>query len=567
MGKLLKYTTLFLLSIFILMGGLWYYVTLKVASEINQQYAGKKIAVKDLKSEDYFITFKNASPSGFPSKISWKINGFIEESRKSYIEYLSPIKFGYDLIKQQAFISYSGDIIASYKPKRHGFGSRLKLNNYRLQADIPLTYEIISALKENQDPAVLINYCKNIILSSDKVQMFDLVDKEKYYDKEYEKLFFDYVPAKKYSTIKELLNDIPKQYKINYQVKTNNNSAPKRKLPVSLFYVFSQLPSGMNLKLTADIKTQGSSYKDYMHGLDIKSRLSGKVSYLEVKDLNLDYKTGNNINSSSYDLKHSMKFKLQEGFFDHLISEYKNSYNNAKITGQFVNREINYIIKHRDDLRLNELENNDYELNVDMSSEQRGKTAYSSWRDLSIFSKNSGIRVKQDMEQALKSSRYKAKGVLYLDNYSEIVDFASAYIYRFGKYRSLNDQARKLYVGVNKSFLKDISDHPRSTSNDLSFEYNFDSAFPQKAKFGSAYILKIPQLYTLMVYQKLFDTVGFEGDVLQNMRKILPSIDGNEPMLKNILPKVIPSDKLEKEIKKIVPTKILEEGLFKKLIK
>lgn len=211
--------------------------------------------------------------------------------------------------------------------------------------------------------------------------------------------------------------------------------------------------------------------------------------------------------------------------------------------------------------------------------------------DLSVFSDSAGIKIVHEMEaqnkgyKRLANQRWFAKGVLLLKNYPAIVDFTSGYIYRFGKFRFLSDDARNIYIDVNKSVLKQISDHPKSNSEDLSFEYLVDSENLKETKFGTAKIDQISQIYKLTLYEKLFSKVGFDDNALEQVTKIFPDLDVKDPMLKKFLPKLSKAKDLgiDKEVKKniekavpkeakkildqVVPKDVFKKGLFKGLVK
>lgn len=551
--KLIRFLVIILLLIIAVICGVWYYITSHVANEINKQYAGQQFAVKGLDKKDYFISFKEVVPEGFPFKLSWSAKGWMEESRTAKISYSSPVKFGYDLLLQEAFVSYDGEIIAAYKPEKHNFGSRLKITSYKIAVDLPLNRKLIHTLKNMDDPIQIINHLGNINISSRKVEIFDLINNEKFYDKDYEHLKLSFVPQKQYANLDDLLSNIPQYYTVDYIVKMNPLEATVRRLPVSLFYGFSALPSGLDMAASAVIKTAGNTIDEITRGLQVKADIVCDSSFLNMSDFKLDYKSGDDIAGRDYALDMTSKLHFKQGMFDELFKRYEFVALQviSSPAGRLVDREIQYIIRNKDKFKFKNLENSDYDFNLKMNSSHSKGKLYMKVHDFSIFSQDSGIRLKHEMETTQqRDNKWFAKGILYLKNYPAVVDFTSGYIYRFGKFRFLSEEARELYIDVNKSFLKDISDHPDSASNDLSFEYSIDSRDLNKTEFGSVRVEQVVQLYTLMLYKKLFDKVGHGGDVLARMQKILPEIDGNEPLLKKILPKISGSEAIEKSIQK-----------------
>ena len=558
--KVIKIIFILLVLALLSLAGLWYYVTDKVATELNTKYAGKEFAVKGIDKTDYFITFDKVVPSGFPYKISWEAIGWKEESRGAEIIYKSPLEFGYDLMLQRVFVNYSGDIVASYKPAKHGFGALLKIDNYSIGVDIPLNKELFKTLKGMKDPAQIVNHISEIKISTGKVEIFDLVDNEKFYDKEFERMKLSFLPKKTYENIEDFLANIPQEYKIHYVVKTKQNKAAVRRLPVSLFYGFSALPAGFDFTANAEIKTKGKAYGEFMKGLEVKADIICESNYVDLPDLKIQYKSGNYIDGRDFMLDTSSKIKTKSGLFDQIFEMYSLYAPLVVKTplGREIDHEIHYIIQNKEVFKFKDLENSSYDFSLKMNSANTNTKKHLKIDDFSILSNKSGIRLKHEMQSNVgPKSNWFAKGILYLTNYPSVIEFTSGYIYRFGKFKILNDEARQLYIDVNKSFLKDISDHPGSTSNDLSFEYIIDSNNMDQSKIGSVKFGQIVQLYTLMLYQKLFDKVGHGGDVLARMREILPKIDGNEPLLQKILPRISGGDvvkkSIEKQIDKAIP--------------
>ena len=227
--KLIKFLVIILVLLLAAICRVWYYATNYVANEINTKYAGQQFAVQGIDKKDYFITFDKAVPAGFPFKISWEFNGWAEVGRTAKILYSSPIKLGYDLLLQQVFVSYDGEIKSAYKPEKHGFGSKIKVNDYSIKVDLPLNSSWVDTLKNMKDPIEIVNHLGSINVSSKKVEIFDLINDEKFYDKEYERLKLTFIPQKEYKTLKDLLTNIPQHYTVDYIVKMHPTKAePKR---------------------------------------------------------------------------------------------------------------------------------------------------------------------------------------------------------------------------------------------------------------------------------------------------------------------------------------------------
>ncbi|MDC0864569.1 hypothetical protein OAP56_01280 [Rickettsiaceae bacterium] len=585
--RLIKILVIVLILIVSALSALWYYATFTVSNKVNTEYASKPIAVKGFDKKDYYLTFEKLSPDGFPFNIAWSIEGWSEESRDAVITYSSPIKLGYNFLSGQVFVEYSGDIIASYKPESRGFGSKLKINNYKITIDLPLTNKLISSLRNMQDPVEIINYIGDMNISTASTEIFDLVDNEKFYDKEYERLKLSFVPSKYYENTEDILANIPKHYETNYSVKVNSVDALYRNIPVSLFYGFSLLPNGFNADAKMVLDTQGANIDEIAKGLKIKADISSISPLINLPNFKFHYEDGHGASIQDADkLDINSTIHLNKGFFDKIFSYYDQISDELKSSdiGKIVDSEIRYIINNKNYFRFEDIENTDYEFNLKMNSYSSEQKLYIKIDEFSLFSESTGFKIIHEMEaqdkgyKRLADNRWFAKGVLFLKNYQSIVDFTSGYIYRFGEFRFLTDDARNLYVDINKSVLKQISDHPDSHSSDLSFDYSIDSLKLREAKFGTVRFDQIGQIYKLALYEELFTKVGFGDDALEKARKILPNLNLKDPILQKFLPTVsklkdINADinkKIQKNLEKAVPKdakKILDKVIPKDVIK
>lgn len=555
--------TLIILFVAGYIGG-WFYITNKISSELNQRFAGKKFFLKGVQGEEYYTTFEKAVPTGFPFTMAAKITGWKEESRAANFTYSSPIIAGYNFITQNAFIEYDGEIKAVFKPISTGFGANLKIQNYKIIIDYPISKRVIDTARKGGDPFELLNYVGDITASTGKVEIFDLVGGEKFYDKQYETLNFSFSPAKHYLNLQDFLSNIPNEYNIKYQVKTNIVEQEARRIPVSLFYGFSTFPSGFTANATAQVKTNSKTFENISKDMDLKASVSFTSPLLDLPSYQLNFKGGGLGKGFAFKLISDAKIRIKEGFFDELFRHYGVMHPHLiKLTPDInkinpsvmLDRELAYIITHKDDFKFKELEDSDYDLNIDLNCAQEGTKQYVKIQNFNISSGNSAFKLKHESEiKARKgmsaASEWVAKGVFILNNYPSVIEFTSGYIYRFGKFKILSDEARKIYVDVNKAFFKSISDYPKSTSNDLSFEYNIDSKNWKDFKIGSVKFSDISALYELTLYHKLLDKVGIDGDVINKMKKLIPNIDENSKFLKDVLPKLTTNKTLEKLIPK-----------------
>ena len=565
--RIAKYILIFLVVLLVFYCSCWYYIISNIKNDINARYATQKIYVKALvNTEEYFITFDKASITGFPFDMALNLHGWKEESKGALISYHSPIKIGYSFTNQHAYIAYDGEIDAAYKPLASSFGAILKIKNYLIKLDIPLTRKLLSAISKMTDSGELVNYIKGIEVATGGVQITDKQENELFSDKEYEKLNFTFVPAKYYLTLQDLLNEIPSEYKVNYSVKTKPVKFSFRPIPVSLLYGFFNLPSDFSASGKVKIKTEAKKAEELFSNFNAEVEVAFSAPKIDLNSFKLLFKTGLSPEKrKGTALSIDSKIRLKDSFFEELFKKYEAIKPRVISThaGRLVDQEVSYIISNKDIFRFKDLENSDYFLNLDLETTNNSKGPLVKLNDFSIYSGESGFKLTYRSQfNYMNGTNWKADGVLLIKNYPVVVDFNSNYILRFGDFRFLSDPARNLYIDVNKAFLKQISDYPTSTSNDLSFDYSISTDNWSEGKIGSSKIVQLPELYKILLYKKLFNVIDLHGDILIQIKKLLPNLDENEPVFKKILAQIT-----EKDIKRILPQqgeKNINEGVLQK---
>lgn len=565
--RIAKYILIFLVVLLACYCSCWYYIISNIRNDINARYATQKIYVKALvNTEEYFITFDKASITGFPFDMALNLHGWKEESKGALISYHSPIKIGYSFTNQHAYIAYDGEIDAAYKPLASSFGAILKIKNYLIKLDIPLTRKLLSAISKMTDSGELVNYIKGIEVATGGVQITDKQENELFSDKEYEKLNFTFVPAKYYLTLEDLLNEIPSEYTVNYSVKTKPVKFSFRPIPVSLLYGFFNLPSDFSASGKVKIKTEAKKAEELFSNFNAEVEVAFSAPKIDLNSFKLLFKTGLSPEKrKGTALSIDSKIRLKDSFFEELFKKYEAIKPRVISThaGRLVDQEVSYIISNKDIFRFKDLENSDYFLNLDLETTNNSKGPLVKLNDFSIYSGESGFKLTYRSQfNYMNGTNWKADGVLLIKNYPVVVDFNSNYILRFGDFRFLSDPARNLYIDVNKAFLKQISDYPTSTSNDLSFDYSISTDNWSEGKIGSSKIVQLPELYKILLYKKLFNVIDLHGDILIQIKKLLPNFDENEPVFKKILAQIT-----EKDIKRILPQqgeKNINEGVLQK---
>ncbi len=573
--RIVKYLFIFILLITALMAGAWYYAINKVTSEINN-YAGKFIPIKELGCSVYF---EKAEPTGFPYKISWELSGLKTVNKKLEAVSRDPATVGYNLVTQKIFASYSGNIDAKHIKNGKKKNILIKANNHHVTASFPLSYTLFKTASSMQDPAELFNNLGVIKLSAGKFQVIDSASKKVILDKLHENATLSFVHKKHYVSVDDIMNNIPQKYNVSYSAKTNNMSTD---VPI-----LSVLPEHTSINLNAKIKTKAKKVDDVMLGMNVNADIDFENKFISTNSVNIKY-ISHDKKGENFHFDESTNFKLKKGTFDILFANYP-KYKSAILKqnyGKYLDQEIKFIMKNRDLFRFQDLENRNYSSNINLDADTSGGKQNYKIKNMSLVSKGAGIQVAQDIQKT--GDRSVTKGDLTIKHYEDIVDFTSGYVYRFGKLGFLKDKAKKLFAKTNKKFLKDISDDPKTSSKDLSYNFYVDSSNSNSAKFGNAKISSIKERYTALMLKKLLDPTSIGGDALKSIQKLIP---GGDKLIGKLIPgmagktgdagsgnikkeatkamqkevnKIIPKD-AKKVIDKIIPEGKLDKNLLNKL--
>ena len=538
--RVLKFITIFLVVIIFSYSIGWYITLRETCQEINEKYAGKDHDISAIGGNDkYILRFKEATPAGFPFKFAINLKGWAEEGKSSITECSSPITIGYDLFKESLFVSYTGNLLARYKPLQSGYGTKITTELYSLSTKIPLTLELIKILKSGRDSFKIINYVKNFKLNSGKVTLIDLVDQSVLYDQDFEIIHFSFVPKKYYENIDDFLKNIPQQLDLDYSAQINNTSFIRRPSPVNLMFGISW-PFILSGNAKIYLKTGSSTLNDIAKDLEIGVTQSSTSSSIHAIDATLLYKEKVTRTDMDITLKTNAKLLLKQGFIDQLFMMFK--YFDTMIPAQpnllFLKRYLADVINRQNEFNLTEFENREYDVNLDLKLLTSANKLRSKIQTFSIFSGRTGIHLNDDSDIMLSHS--ESKGNLLVNNYPKIIDIAVSNAHRFGKYKLFSDTSKELYLDVAKQFLKAISDHPESKSNDISFEYNIDSSNYLKSKVGSTIISKIPPLYYLALYKNAIGRIKPGDNIKEKVKELIPDIESHPKLFEQFFSKSLP---------------------------
>ncbi|WP_342278822.1 hypothetical protein [Candidatus Tisiphia endosymbiont of Myopa tessellatipennis] len=538
MRKTLIYISVIIAVILLIYTISWLVIVTSVANKINGQYSNRYIAVNSIDSEQrYFIKFNKVALYGFPFKIALQVIGWHEEGENSIIEFNSPIYIGYDLLKQACFVSYFGNATGRYKPIDLGFGTRFESGNYSFIAKIPLSFKLLKVFIQKKDPFEIINFIKELELTSDKTKIFDLVDGQKLYDEDHTIISFSLEKNKYYTDIEDFKNNVPQKLNIAYSTKILESNIINRRIPAGLLLYRFAWPMPFSFEGKFYIKTNKSLYSEFAKDLEIKMISSKFSSSIQESLTTLLYQSKVEEGSNDSHLKVESKIDLKLGFSDNILNsiQYLLSYISLLPNSSSLIEELQYINSNKDKFNLTELEDHQYIFDLDIDFLARKQDIMRAQiNNLSLFSNNTGFRLSSECRlDAFR--KFDIKGLVVFNNYLKATDIITNYFFNLGRFKTFSEDSRIVYKEGTKYFLKTISDHPDSNSGDISFEYKLDSSNIEKGKIGSVDFNKFLPLYYLALYKKASEKIHIGDNVTKRIQELVPDFNEHHSLLKQLM--------------------------------
>lgn len=538
MRKTLIYISVIIAVILLIYTISWLVIVTSLANKINGQYSNRYIAVNSIDSEQrYFIKFNKVALYGFPFKIALQVIGWHEEGENSIIEFNSPIYIGYDLLKQVCFVSYFGNATGRYKPIDLGFGTRFESGNYSFIAKIPLSFKLLKVFIQKKDPFEIINFIKELELTSDKTKIFDLVDGQKLYDEDHTIISFSLEKNKYYTDIEDFKNNVPQKLNIAYSTKILESNIINRRIPAGLLLYRFAWPMPFSFEGKFYIKTNKSLYSEFAKDLEIKMISSKFSSSIQESLTTLLYQSKVEEGSNDSHLKVESKIDLKLGFSDNILNsiQYLLSYISLLPNSSSLIEELQYINSNKDKFNLTELENHQYIFDLDIDFLARKQDIMRAQiNNLSLFSNNTGFRLSSECRlDAFR--KFDIKGLVVFNNYLKATDIITNYFFNLGRFKTFSEDSRIVYKEGTKYFLKTISDHPDSNSGDISFEYKLDSSNIEKGKIGSVDFNQFLPLYYLALYKKASEKIHIGDNVTKRIQELVPDFNEHHSLLKQLM--------------------------------
>lgn len=540
MRKSIKYLSIILAILFLLYTIIWFALTISIAHNINKQHADKNLNITSLKNDqlNYYIKFSRISSYGFPFKIGFQIAGWQEEGGNNLIEFLSPIYIGYDLIKQSIFVKYSGTTIGHYKPIELKFGAIFKSKDYSATVKIPLSLKLLRIFTQKKDIFEIVNFIKEIKLQSDKTEILDLYDEKKLYEEDYSNISFSFEKSKYYNNLEDFKNNVPQKFNINYSTKITESNIINRKIPAGLLLYRFAWPFAFSFNGKFYIKTNQSLLNKFDKDFEINCLNSTFTTETidSLTTLIFRNKVIDTDNNNIY-LGINSKIDLKTGFSDNLLNsiQYLLAFIPEFPTNLPLISELKYLNDNKDKFSLTDLENRQYLFDTDINLVTRSQNELKAEiNNLSLFSNNTGFRLSTEFKFG-SFKEFNIDGVMVLNNYIKPINIITNYIFNLGRFKTFSDISKDIYKSNIRQFLKSISDHPDSSSEDISFEYKLNSDNLQRAKIGSIDFDKMIPLYYLSLYKEASKYIN-AGDILsERMLELVPDFNQHQKLLQQLM--------------------------------
>jgi hypothetical protein len=544
--KLLKGLIITLTTICLIYSIAWFALLNLISIELNKKYAGKEINNNygNFK-EQYILTFSKIEPVGFPFKIAFKVLNWTEDNKTSRTNFNMPIYAGYDLLKQHIFVTFSGEIISKYKPLESGFGLKFQLTNQEFLIKFPITLSLIKVLFSKDKSFEIINFATLLESKSDNVKIFDMIDNEKYYEENNALLKISINKNHYYTTLEDLLDNLPQKFDVIYAAEVITGMPINRIVPQIL--LLPKIIWNFVFKADADfyIKSNNKTLSDFSKDLEIGVHDLKFSSNIHTSSNNLLYKKKISDHGESIFVKLASNIELHNNIYPtishilkYLISGEARFFLgvNYKLNEDLKN-ELQYIVDNPEKFTFKEFENRKYSCNLELSNLNSRGIIHTKLNSFRLFSGNTGINLKSEID-LIGIINLNIKGLILLNNYQSLIGLASNYLYRMGKYKNFSDESRKLYKETLQSFLRTISDHPESTSNDLSVEYKIDFSNINGSKIGIAKMHTLKSLYHIALYKKALEKIKVKDasdDIASLVLELAPTITDNPELFKQLI--------------------------------
>lgn len=521
----------------------WCILVLVPVRELNSRFAGRDINTSLVNNtESYYIKFAKVVPYGFPFKFGIKVVDWTEESKVGKIECLSPLFFGYDLIEQKLFGRYAGETLAWHKPLQSKFGSKMSTEDYELSIKISFLKIVKILFSKNINSFEIVNFINALELKSGKEQIFDIVSHEKLYDQDFKTMKLTFVKRKHYTDIQDFLENVPFQIDFEQNAKINEIVLLKRALPPTILFGLN-LPYVMSGSSKITLKLNQPNIADLTRDLEVYANVADSTSDVHEGRGEISYKGKINHNDANIYIQINSEIEIKSGLFSKVFDSLKSLIHIVNLSnkddslkeGSPVNWIADNVLDHLDNASIRELEGHKYLLNLDVNLGNQDQEIKIIINDLSLFSGKTGVVMRGDNKVGRDFS-WMIKGDIGINNQPRVADLLIRKDL-LGVFSKFSSQSRELYADVSGQFLKSISEHPQTISDNINLEYSFGSKQLNKGKIGTVNADNLSVLFDLALYKEAVKRAGTTGNTAEILQELVPtlSVDKQKALEKIII--------------------------------
>lgn len=512
----------------------WLWLLFSASHQLNNQLANKNINFSST-NQAHYVKFQKIIPSGFPFKIAFKVIGWTEENNIGKLICVDPIYVGYDILKQELYGRYDGEITALYKPLELKFGSRIITKDYIFSLKLPLKKRLFELLANSDlDKFAVFNYAQDLQLTIGKTKIYDLINDEKFYDQDFRAFKISFIKRKNYTSLEDFVSNIPNEVNIIIDNKIQQSTFEKKLIPSNFLFAFN-IPFILNGRTDIKVKFNQPLLANIPKDLEFNMIYSGIYApTLEQQNRTTIFYKGQILDKekkSDVRLLVNSTFTLEKGVFDKIFKSLKylttirknETFMEILRENKSMQMIIGGYIDRLDNPHSRQLEGRKYRFDLDLKLSSDPKATTLAVNDLGLFSNNTGLRV-QGKNTLDMNAIWNIKGLSTINNYSLLIDLIVKKD-MLGIMRNFSADACNIYAAATTNFLKSVSDYPNSDSQDLSFEYNASSQDFNNAKIGSTEFKNLGALYNFALYKKVIETIKPGEDVAQRIKELLPSLD------------------------------------------
>lgn len=521
---------------FVLLYGLaWLAITFSIAQYLNKEFAGKPNRIFGFGEDDYKIAFVKAAPDGFPFKLGIKIHNFSEESQSSLITHNEPIRIGYNLLSQRFYILYKGESLARPKPLESGFGTKIT-GEFAHYISYSLSPKLFKILRNPERGFELINFVESVEFTSKNVKAHDIIDKSLLLDESYllAKLAVSGKPY--YHSLDELKHNPPSSWHLTSSSKIDSAAEGKRVAVASVIYGILH-SRALTHDIDFDLLTKAKDFTltEFVKNSELKSRLWRFSDDSEDFDGNFSYQSIADDNNIDITLHYASSSAIKPNFFEKKIEDLR------KIAGNLINMDggevailkpaLNAFLE--DPKKFLPSKNNISKLDAALDLKLHGadNKFELNLENFSIFADDVGFRL-QNTSDVDNLFAWKSSGILSLSKYKSAVDFITDYA---NQMTGQKDSAK--IVDLNKaarnSFLRIISNHPESDSDELVFDYEFSSNL-ETGKIGVTTMPDVISLYYTTFYRKAIEEAKSAPDFDKELEELAPDLLAKPELLEKL---------------------------------